>query len=194
MQADSSSLVGSDVACLATARLALRAPAASDLPRFFEIFGDPRTNLFNPAGPIASVEAAAVALERSLAHWRKHGFGTWAVARIEAPDEVIGFGGLTFKPFGDEDHPNLGFRFAAASWGQGFASDLAALGVNVARHLLRLDDIWGTVRENHAASRRVLEKIGMRPVAVIPDPGGAASSVWYRLSLQDGPTPDAAGR
>ena len=167
---------------MASARLVLRAPVASDVSRFFEIFGDPRTNLYNPAGPTANVNDAAAILERIMAHWRAHGFGTWAVARIEAPDEVIGFGGLAVKRFGDVERPNLGFRFAAPSWGQGFASELAAVSVKVGR-LLRLDEVWGTVRENHVASRRVLEKIGMRPVAVIPDPSGAASSVWYQLTL-----------
>lgn len=46
-------------------RLTYRRPHASDVQRLFAIYGDPQTNLFNPAGPMASLEVA----RRLLDHW-----------------------------------------------------------------------------------------------------------------------------
>ena len=175
-----------DLAHLTTARLLLRRPTSLDLPRFYEIYGDPQTNLFNPAGPIPSLEAARVKFEHKLLHWQSHGHGTWAVALLGAPEDVIGFGGLAGLHFGETERTNLGFRFATSAWGSGYASELAAASVEVARDRLHLDEIWATARESHSASRRVLEKIGMQRIAVKPDPRGVPASVWYRLTLRDG--------
>ncbi|WP_210238566.1 hypothetical protein, partial [Mesorhizobium sp. M2D.F.Ca.ET.153.01.1.1] len=74
----------------------------------FRIYGDPRTNEFNPAGPMRSLVDAETTMARWIDHWVKNGFGMWAIAWVDRPSEVVGFGGLSFKPFGDEMKVNLG--------------------------------------------------------------------------------------
>ena len=49
-------------------RLIYRKPEANDVQRLFAIFGDPQTNMFNPAGPMASLEHAQRVLNLSLIH------------------------------------------------------------------------------------------------------------------------------
>jgi len=61
-----------------SARLLMRPPVADDLARFYAIFGDPDTQRFNPAGPIASEAQAQQALAERIENWQHHGYGSWA--------------------------------------------------------------------------------------------------------------------
>ena len=60
-------------------RLVYRQPLPSDVQRLFAIFGDPQTNLFNPAGPMASLEDAQRLLNHWLQQWAAEGYGWWAI-------------------------------------------------------------------------------------------------------------------
>ena len=55
-------------------RLIYRQPQPEDVQRLFAIFGDPQTNLFNPAGPMTCRADA----QRLLNRWREH----WAAHRV----------------------------------------------------------------------------------------------------------------
>ena len=163
---------------LTTARLILRRPGRTDTAAYFAIYGDPATNRFNPAGPVPDLSHAEADMTGKLAGWDANGFGTWAVCLQAQPDRVIGFGGLAHKLYGQTERVNLGYRFAPSAWGCGYATELAAQALETARQL-RLDQVWGTVRENHLASRRVLEKVGMVRHSRVPDPRGVPASLWY---------------
>jgi RimJ/RimL family protein N-acetyltransferase len=47
--------------------------------------------------------------------------------------------------------------------------------------VLELEQIWASVRENHPASCRVLEKTGIRQIRREPDPRGVSASFIYRI-------------
>lgn len=68
---------------------------ASDVADLFRIYGDPATNTFNPAGPYPDIDHAKTVLNRWLAHWQTHSFGSFAISLLESPEKIIGFGGLT---------------------------------------------------------------------------------------------------
>ncbi|WP_436264029.1 GNAT family N-acetyltransferase [Paraburkholderia terricola] len=63
-----------------TARVILRAPTGRDVDTLFRIYGDPRTNAFNPVGPLRSLVDAETTMARWLDHWIEHDFGMWAIA------------------------------------------------------------------------------------------------------------------
>ncbi len=171
-----------DIDRLHTARLFLRRPTPADVPAYFAIFGDPATNLFNPHGPLADVAAAEAAIAARVAHWRERGCGSWAVSLRERPAEVIGFAGLSFKPYGGVERMNLGYRFATSAWGRGVATEVARFAVDRGWRVLGLDEIWAMVDERHRASRHVLEKVGMTRVERAPFDGDPApGDVWYRV-------------
>lgn len=161
-------------------RLVLRPPAASDFERFFAIHADPVTNRFNPAGPLVGREVARARLDAWIGHWHEHGYGQWAVATIDAPDHVIGFGGIALWDYLGVARVNLGYRFDTAAWGQGFATELGFAALDFAFTGLRLPQVFGLVRPAHAASIRVLDKIGMRRIGTLDDVPGAAPSLVYR--------------
>jgi len=167
------------MALMRTARLLLRAPVEADLERFYAIHANPRANLFNPAGPMASRDVAQEAFATWLLHWERHGYGQWAVATLDAPDCVIGFGGLARRMYGSVERVNLGYRFDPACWGAGYASELAAATLAAGFALLHLPAIFALVRPAHGASIRVLEKTGMQLLETLDDVPAQAPSLVY---------------
>lgn len=163
-----------------TPRLLLRPPMQDDVTPLYAIYGDAATNTFNPAGPLPDIARAQAVLSGWLAQWRTRGLGPWAIAARDDPARVIGFGGISLQPYLELERVNLGYRFATAAWGRGYATELgqAALAFGFGEH--RLDQIFGLVRPHHAASIRVLEKIGMVRFDTLDDVPGQAPSVVYR--------------
>lgn len=164
---------------ITTPRLILRAPTADDVASVFAIYGDPQTNRYNPSGPLADIQQAKDALERWLAHWATHGYGQWAIATQEAPERVIGFGGITLYNYNDVQRINLGYRFAVSAWGMGFATELARAALQFGFVALDQPQVYGVVRPAHQASINVLEKIGMQRIGARDDVPGQAPSLVY---------------
>ena len=161
-------------------RLVYRQPLPSDVQRLFAIFGDPQTNLFNPNGPMASLADAQRLLDHWREQWASQGYGWWVIARREAPEHIIGFGGVGPLNYLTERRINLGYRFAVEAWGQGYATELGRDALAMAFDTLGLPEVFGLVRPDHAASIRVLEKLGMQPFGVLDDVPGKAPSLVFR--------------
>lgn len=175
------------LATLDTARLTLRAPEASDLDAVFEVHADPITNRFNPAGALTSREAAQALLDGWQAHWQAQGFGYWAIALREQPEQLLGFGGIMAKPI--EGHQsrldlNLYFRFRPQAWGQGYASEMAMAALALAFDQLRAPAVLAVVRPSNMPSRKTLERIGMRLKGALADVPGQAPSLLYEMSAE----------
>jgi [ribosomal protein S5]-alanine N-acetyltransferase len=162
-----------------TARLCLRAPTAADLDALFEIYADPATQRFNPAGPLASREAAGHLMWRWQLHWAQHGFGIWVVCQREAPEQVLGFGGLSWREYGDTRRLNLGFRLRPSAWGQGLATELGQAALALAFEELDQAAVYALVRPDNLPSRKTLAKLGLQPVGELQDfPWLSPSSVY----------------
>lgn len=81
----------------------------------------------------------------------------------------------------------LGYRLARAAWGQGFGSEGAGAVISHALGTLGFDRVRAQTMSVNAASRRVMEKIGMRHVATVfpvwqdPIPGADLGEVIYEI-------------
>ena len=164
-----------------TSRLLLRAPVAHDLQRLFAIYGDPATQRYNPAGPLGDISQAQALLDHWLHHWQQHGYGPWAIARRARPDEVLGFGGISWHDYLGIKRLNLGYRLAVEAWGQGYATELAQAALELGFKELALPHLFALVRPEHQASIRVLEKAGLRRIDLLDDVPGQAPSLVYRI-------------
>ena len=145
---------------LQTERLCLRRWLPSDRAPFAALNADPRVMEYFPA-PLSPHESDALAT-RIEAHFAEHGFGLWAV---EIPHVVpfAGFIGLAIPRFTAHFTPcvEIGWRLAAAHWGQGYATEGARAVLRFGFETLGLNEIVSfTVPANHR-SRRVMERIGM---------------------------------
>lgn len=163
-----------------TERLILRPPTRDDLASLFAIYGDPATHQFNPFGPLTQLDQAQSLLDGWLAHWEEKGYGQWAICTCEFPDEVIGFGGLDARRYGDVLRLNLGYRFGPEAWGKGFATELSQAALAFGFVELRVPEVYAVVRPLHHASIRVLEKVGMQRIDTLDDVPGQAPSLVYR--------------
>ncbi|MDR6463886.1 GNAT family N-acetyltransferase [Chryseobacterium sediminis] len=162
-----------------TERLILRKPAKEDFERFFEINHDPETNIHNPSGPM-SFEKAENTFTKMLDHWGTHHFGSWAVAEKESPENIIGFGGLSYKLYGDKEKLNLGYRFASQAWGKGYATEFTKKAIDFG-FKENNEEIFAIVRPTNIASVKVLEKAGMIKIGTLNDVPGQPESLVYRI-------------
>ncbi|BDH47570.1 GNAT family acetyltransferase [Salmonella enterica subsp. enterica serovar Choleraesuis] len=166
-------------------RLQLRPVSAVDIGDVWRIYGDARTHSFNPKGPLSSYQGAEALLQEWMNGWQLDGFGEFAIALKSAPQETIGFGGIKLRHYEGKIHYNLGYRLAPEAWGKGYASEFTQRVLWFGFTALRLSRVTTVVRPAHAASRRVLEKNGLRCTASVNDVPGADPSLFYEITLQE---------
>lgn len=174
----------SDVECR-TQRLILRRPRAADLDAVFAIHGDPETNRFNPAGPMQTPAQADTVLSGWRAHWDAQGFGYWAISAIDAPNHLIGFGGIIRKALDGRATLNLYFRFRPEAWSKGYASELASAALKLAFETLGEKEVVGIVRRDNAPSIKALQRAGLKLAGEIDDVPPREPSLIFEIAAGD---------
>jgi RimJ/RimL family protein N-acetyltransferase len=146
---------------LRTERLLLRPWRDDDLEPFASLNADPRVMRHFPS-VLTRAESDALA-ERIRAGLERDGLGLLAA---ETRDEArfIGFVGLARPKLSMPFSPcvEIGWRLAAEHWNQGYATEAARECVRWAFEDLGLDELVSFTAADNAASRRVMEKLGMR--------------------------------
>ncbi len=163
-------------------RLLYRHAIMSDLEALFRIYGDPRTHTFNPVGPHLDIAQSRQSLERRIINTDKYGFNDWVIMAKERPDHIIGFGGVFVSEFNGKVTNNLGYRFEPDAWGKGYATELSIRALCYGFDEIGLQEIVGVVRDNHLASRRVLEKAGLRFLEKIENFENLPASLMFSIS------------
>lgn len=144
-----------------TRRLTIRSFTTRDAPALHErVFGDPEVMRFIPRGASVSLERTRGTIERFIAHEREQGFGLWAVDLNET-DELIGDAGLSLVE-GRGPEVEVAYHFGKAWWGHGYATEAATAAMDFGFRECGLSEIIAICYPEHAASRRVMEKAGMR--------------------------------
>ena len=92
------------------------------------------------------------------AHQAFHGFSIWAVVE-RATGEVVGDTGLQMLEGGPD--VEVGWRMAPDRRGRGYATEAARAALAAGFGELGLDRIVAVTHPENAASRRVMEKLGM---------------------------------
>jgi [ribosomal protein S5]-alanine N-acetyltransferase len=137
-----------------------------------DLFCDPAVSAAlwpgQPAGEAARRRAAGV-LASDIEHWQQRSFGPWVFFEI-ATGMFVGRGGLRNSTVVGTECVEVVCAVRPDAWGQGYATDMAALAVDHARHL-RLTEVVGLTATGNLASRRVLEKAGMRLVERVEHAG-----------------------
>jgi RimJ/RimL family protein N-acetyltransferase len=170
---------------LTTARLELRPIAADDLDHLAGLYADPDVMRFIGSGRPRSREEAVGRLQAQLDHRRRHGFGFFMMRLRGEPgasatgDRSTFVGRCGLQYLGDTGAVELGYTLARPFWGQGYATEAARACVSYAFEGLRLPRIVAIARPANAASRHVMEKLGMRLERETEWDGGPA--VWYEL-------------
>lgn len=144
---------------LTTARLRLYPWQAEDFSLLAELHSDPEVQHFLETGEPAWNEAI---LRKKFAGFRHdyamHGWTKFKA--LDAQDRFVGRAG--FGLFDATGELELGYCLKRAFWGQGYATEVAGALLAWIYKVTPLDHVIGFAVADHTASRRVLEKIGMR--------------------------------
>lgn len=197
-------------ALLETERVTLRRFTEADADHLVDLDGDPDVMRYLSGGvptPPAAIENAI--LPAFLASY-KHGdgYGVWAAIERSGGDFL---GWFSFRPLegADPGEAALGYRLRKAVWGRGYATEVARALIRKGFTELGVLRVVATTYQDNAASRRVMEKVGMMPVrAYRMTPGqllaqdtypAASQEVWdgddleYALERADWERREAAG-
>ena len=148
---------------IATPRLLLRPWRDEDLAPFAAINADPQVARYLPS--TWSRHESDAFVERVRQDFERDGFGLWAATRLDAPSHpFIGFIGLAVPRFEAPFTPcvEIGWKLSPAHWGVGLATEGAGAVLRHAFDELGLQEIVSFTVPQNLASRRVMEKLGMR--------------------------------
>ena len=162
---------------LRTERLVLRELTQDDAPFILELLNS--RGFVEGIGDrgVRTLEAARAYIDdRILGSYREHGFGMWLVM-AEGEDVPVGLAGLVRRDV--LDHPDVGYAFLERAWGRGYAQEAAAGVLRHARGALGIGKILAIANPDNQASRRVLEKVGLRFVGVVDLPGWDGPSACF---------------
>lgn len=146
-----------------TARLLVRRPEGGDSLAYRRLLLDPEVSKWLRPKPLRPMDdvAALTMLTRDERHWQEHGFGPWLLIERES-GATVGRGGLQRIPLDGRIAVELPWTVGSEHWGKGYATEAAAAALDWAR-VLDPPDVVSLIMERNTASRRVAEKIGMRP-------------------------------
>jgi len=144
------------VPTLTTDRLTMRGWREEDAAPYAEITADPEVMRF--MGGVLGPEQTWREIALFAGHWELRGYGLWAVEREGA---LIGRVGL-WRPDG---WPGLevGWLLGRGAWGHGYATEAARASVDHAWRELGAEELISLIAPENSASRRVAERLGMRP-------------------------------
>ena len=150
---------------LETERLLLRRFTEADVENLVSLDGDPEVMRFiNGGRPVSQAEICAAVLPGMLLCYERFpGFGFWA-AVAKSTGGFLGW--FEFRPT-ESSGPGeveLGYRLCQSAWGKGYATEGARALVRKGFTELGVVRVFATTMAVNLASRRVMEKAGLRYV------------------------------
>ncbi|MFI2661674.1 GNAT family N-acetyltransferase [Micromonospora carbonacea] len=170
---------GSGAVLLETGRLRLRRFTGADADALTELDADPEVMRYLTGGrPTPAEVVRGELLPRLLAGYDRHpGLGRWA-AVDRATGMFLGWFALDAPAAGPPSGPaaagarptpgvnqaELGYRLRRAAWGRGLATEGSRALLRHAFATVGLARVWAQTMAVNTASRRVMEKAGLRYV------------------------------
>ena len=145
----------------ATERLRFRQMEVGDLDSFAVMLGDPAVMRFYPAPKTRAEAARWIAWNQR--NYADHGYGLWVVETHEGA--FVGDCGLTWQSVNGVPALELGYHVRAELHGRGYATEAASACVRLARDQRLAEELVAIIHPANTASRRVAEKLGLRPTA-----------------------------
>lgn len=170
-----------------TARLKIRPFNRNDLDMYHQqVYSDPDVTRYLPGGRPRSRPETANVIDYFMEHEMLHGFSISAVLD-KTTGQLFGHCGLHSFKNGDVE---IGYSFAKARWGQGYATEAAKALLRYGFETLGLPEIIALAMPPNLASQRVMQKLGMRHEGTT-DLYYNTELVLYRLSRRDFQPDDA---
>ncbi len=156
---------------LETENLLLRQFTTADLDDLVALDADPQVMRYVTGGRTTPREEMRDDfLPTFLSYYERYpGFGFWAAIEKSTGDFL---GWFHFRPAegAPEDEPELGYRLRAAAWGKGYATEGSRALIRKGFLELGVRRVVAETMAVHVASRRVMEKAGLRYVRTLHQP------------------------
>lgn len=140
-----------------TKRLIFEKFSSDHLPGLIEMMADEEVMKLTGFGAAQSAEKA----EECLVKWSKEE-GVWAIKMKEDSS----FAGWIMLRECEFQELEIGFMFPQVYWGKGLATEAGKGILNWAFQSQGVKKIIGRIHTDNTASRKVLEKLGMRPTNI----------------------------
>lgn len=150
-----------------TPRTVMRPYEGTEAPLLLPIFSDPTTMSFWPRPPDEEDVAAWVA--RAAREFRETGMGKMLVVD-RLTGETIGDCGIMRAEVDGRPENDLGYIIHHPYWGAGLGTECARACLEYGIQTLGLRRVEANMPHDHAASRRVAEKLGMEWERSFPNP------------------------
>ena len=177
---------------LETERLVLRRFTEDDVDDLVELDGDPEVMHFVNGGratPRDEIEHEV--LPEFLGHYERHaGYGFWAAVE-KSTGRFVGWFHLRPAEGSEPDEVELGYRLRRSAWGKGYATEGSRALIDKGFAELGVERVVAFTMAVHVASRRVMEKAGLRFVRVFHQPwpdyieGEEEGDVEYALTRSE---------
>ena len=167
-----------------TERLILRDLLPSDDEGMFMLDSDPEVHKYVGGKPVQSIEQCRKVIEIIRQQYETNGIGRWAVVEKET-GTFVGWSGLKLmtEPInGRNNYLDLGYRFIKQYWGKGFATETAIAAAAYAWDVLKAQELCGIVHIHNIASRKTLERAGLKYVENFEFEGEPYE--WYEAKRQ----------
>lgn len=147
---------------ITTERLRLRELTEADAKPLHAIYGDPETMRFIGAAgrPTVDLDRTRRTLTFLLRHAENHGFSLWAVDEPDG-ERLVGVAGLLWVE-GHGPEVEAAYLMRRDRWGRGYATEALRAVLDVGHRQLGIERIVALAYPENDASRRVMEKAGMR--------------------------------
>jgi RimJ/RimL family protein N-acetyltransferase len=154
---------------LETERLVLRQFTQHDVDNLVELDSDPAVMHFITGGrPTPRREIESDVLPMYLDYYERFaGFGFWAVIE-KSSSRFVGW--FHFRPTAAADEVELGYRLVKSVWGKGYATEGSRALIHKGFDELGVQRVVAFTMVVHVASRRVMEKAGLRLVRTFHQP------------------------
>ncbi len=172
---------------LETERLELRRLTEADVDHLVDLDSDPEVMRFLSGGtptPRAVIESET--LPRFLRYYQRFaGYGYWAAIE-KASGAFLGWFSLVPPEDGSPDDVELGYRLHRSSWGHGYATEGSLALIDKGFTELGVRRVHATTYQDNLASRRVMEKVGLRLVRSYRlTPADLAAEGTFHSAAQD---------
>lgn len=141
-----------------TDRLRGRRLTRADAEAMLAVYGDGPAMRYVGDGSAADAAEIDAWIGVTLRNYQTRGYGMIALEH-RADSAIAGFAGLVHP--GGQALPELKYAFERDYWGAGVATEAADAMLDWGHGALGLEEIIATIHPDNAASRRVLEKVGM---------------------------------
>jgi len=164
-----------------TERLVLRGWRAADVAPLSAIYSDPQVATWLGWPSPDQVEAS---MGRWVEHWRRHGFGLWALEE-KSSGALIGRVGLMNQVdwTASEQDAEVGWTLARSAWSNGYATEGATAALDFAR-AKGLRRIISITRPDNLRSQAVMKRLGLTYRGATHWHG--YDQVWFGTELEIG--------